>query len=140
MEKKEFHTKEEFLLDLLAYYTVDPNKRRNYKAGRCRYYPLDDNPDTEGCAIGRHLSPENAKILDIGNCLIENILEGSEKQYLPQWMLDLNTNGFLNDCQDLHDTSSNWLDIGLSEKGKMKVQDIIKVNSLNPLSFSIYLQ
>jgi len=52
-----------FLVDTIQYYIVDPKTRRskNPKTGKCQYSGTDES---EGCAIGRHLSKNTCLFLD----------------------------------------------------------------------------
>ena len=54
-------TREEFLLDMLEYYTVNSTRRCIDTAGCCSYSAISKY--TEGCAIGRLLDKEDAQVL-----------------------------------------------------------------------------
>lgn len=122
-------TKKQFLLDTLEYYSSDPNRRNTINKTLCAYHP--QHPNTDGCAIGRHINdPEAKKLLDSDSfdLTIYAILEIPEnsklKVLLPKWMLKFET-GFLLQTQNLHDIENCWTSSGLSEYGLNKVNSII---------------
>lgn len=117
-------TMKEFLEEGVAYYSKDPVSRRNTTKYGCQYYPLKET--SEGCFIGRHMAPENAK--KAGDISIE-ILLINNPLLLPQWMCTFDR-GFLESCQLLHDVDIFWTDIGLSEDGIAYVDKIKKEYSL----------
>lgn len=90
-------------------------------AGGCRYTPAHLN--TKGCAIGRFLSPESAKVADeCQDKTIRSIIK-MRPELIPGWMRDLGVD-FLGGIQSLHDTEIYWLTTGLSHTGHIKVQSI----------------
>lgn len=98
-------TRQEFLQDLLDYYTVDPIKRRCMnEAGKCFYTPI--STFTDGCAIGRHLDKELQHEFD-NDGVPKSVSEFSVFHKLPQWMKDLGQD-FLLECQILHDRNQVW--------------------------------
>jgi hypothetical protein len=125
---------EEFFEDTLMYYMEDP-ERRNYSGiVGCKYSPeTTKNENSEGCAIGRYLDPEHAKIIDQknpDNIGIKNLIE-VYPQYIPEWMKSFDVH-FLKQVQDLHDESFNWsVNKGLTFTGICKVQEITKNFNLN---------
>lgn len=132
-------TRDEFLLDMLEYYVPDPVNRRCVNENEeCRYSPVTFGIQdrSEGCAIGRKLSPELAKEIDDaeGSIGIEDVLGRYE---LPEYMNDDNST-FLRKCQVLHDLNEHW-DTGLSEKGIDKVICIIDEFKLNKELFTKFL-
>lgn len=128
-------TKEEFLKDLIDYYSVNPLERRNGSEPYCTYAPKTTL--TEGCAIGRHLQGtfEEKKTWDKIDASYTDIVkellnEDTEiKDLRPEWMKAMDIN-FLQNCQGLHDSGSCWTDEGLSEYGKVRVNDIISFYDL----------
>lgn len=132
--KKEFNTKEEFLVDMLDYYTVDPINRRAFdrELEYCVYYPIEQS---EGCAIGRCLPKElTMKMQGTIDYIIDN-----ELCNLPEWMTNLGAD-FLQKVQELHDRKHNWKETGLSKKGIKNLRTIIKKFGLNPELFTKYLE
>lgn len=99
-------TKEEFLLDTIKYYSEDTS-RRNVSEKYCKYYPT--HPGTKGCAIGRFLDEETAKLFDTyANPGIDNFYRFPQhKSRLPEWMQAMPMT-FVSDVQSLHDDSYNW--------------------------------
>lgn len=134
-------TKNEFFLDMLQYYAVDPLTRRCIDNGYCTYSPVTSNKvgQSEGCAIGRKLTPDNALTLDkIQKGFGVNSVMAREPELLPEWMKDLGSR-FLGDVQNFHDISTNWQAIGLSEKGKIKVRSMVSLYDLDAELFKEYL-
>ena len=133
-------TQEQLLKDTINYYSANPAKRRcvNKKLGACYYSPKRAyKPLSEGCAIGRHLTPE-AKIAfddlassDSDMTTISAIMEvGANKAMMPSWMQKMN-HEFLRRVQGLHDRSEYWDVQGLTGRGKEIVNDIITEYQLN---------
>ena len=89
----------------------------------CVYGVLENSP---GCAIGKHMTAENAKKLDDAGCDISVswIYSEGHKDTLPLWMQDLGEE-FLHNVQDIHDNDFYWNDKGLSEQGIEKTNQII---------------
>ena len=137
-------TKEEFLLDMLDYYTVDPEGRRcsNSETG-CYYSPETiGKTASEGCAIGRKLDREFANRLDEeyheGVSISNQLLK--DHPNFPEYMYKFDMN-FLCMCQELHDMKYNW-DFnftGLSTVGKNLVKVIIQKFDLDKSKFEKYL-
>ena len=90
-----------FLVDTIQYYIVDPKTRRskNPKTGKCQYSGTDES---EGCAIGRHLSKDLCKILDNQSLSFEY-----EFEYFPNSLQCLGLR-FLLDVQLFHDRDHVW--------------------------------
>lgn len=138
--------KEEFLLDMLEYYTTDTERRcvMSYenKSFFCKYSPksLGISNKSEGCAIGRKLSPELALELDnkYGGDEIKEIYEKFSGE-LPEWINE-KTLDFLSSCQVFHDSDSYWTESGLSETGVIKLGEILHVENLSTKPFLKYLQ
>ncbi len=132
--------KEDFLLDTLDYYCINPSLRRNVQVSlrtdmpSCYYYPLHD--ETEGCAIGRKLVKKLAKELDkFGNSGVSN---PHVYNCLPKKLQRLG-NGFLADLQQLHDSDTNWDKDFLSYTGRSNVLKIINLYNLSKDKFTQYL-
>ena len=131
---KNITSKEEFVLEGLDYFTVDPVNRRctniNTKnLDLCQYQPTKTS---EGCFIGRYLTKEQAERGDNGD------LELSE---LCQLVPSLNKLGDLLPlrCQVLHDRSINWDNNGLSSEGKEFLSTIIDQFNMDKSLFTKYL-
>lgn len=108
--------RKKFLEDIGGFYNF-ANRAMN-ESGRCVYYPTKNSP---GCAVGRWLPLE----------VVENsTLDGLPVVYsavwneLPKWMKEMGE-GFLLECQRLHDNKSYWNDKGLSIEGREQYSDII---------------
>jgi hypothetical protein len=97
MVKKKFKTREEFLQDNLNYFWGKPE--RQCKDGKgCFYSP---KRESEGCAIGRHLSLKLANKLDAAEDT--EVANDDIFNYLPKWMQALGQD-FLVGIQELHDS------------------------------------
>lgn len=129
-------TKEQLLQSTIDYYGVDPENRRCFKDGNCKYSPKTAGKQglSEGCAIGRHLSPKVQKAFDnfSGNSysIIDIMAKEEMKKLLPEWMQEMPV-GFLSSVQVLHDKSSSWGAKGLSNVGKQRVNRIIEEYKLS---------
>lgn len=136
-------TKEEFLLDMLDYYTVDPEGRRCRNDSNCWYSPETiDKKTSEGCAIGRCLDKDNAISIDRDFELgvgIKDLIDDKDVR-IPDYMYDLGYN-FLDRCQSLHDKNDNWdfTNISLSSKGQIELADMINKFDLDKSKFEKYL-
>lgn len=129
------------MLNALEYYTVDPFGRRCADSGDCKYspYSLDKQESSEGCLIGRLLSPELAKLIDeeYDSVNIDTLI-WDEKYSLPNFMNADNAR-FLRACQNLHDIRHNWSQIGLSGEGQGRLLDIIEEYNLDKSQFEKFL-
>ncbi len=123
-----FTTKEEFLLDLLTYYTTD-TKRRCLIGTQCKYSPIGHATGSEGCAIGRHLDADLQVRLDDNECGL-GVNEPTIFNQLPEWMQALGQK-FLGKCQSIHDDSESWAENMLSSYGRYRVGDLVKDYNLN---------
>ena len=128
-------TKEEklaLLADTIKYYSEDITRRcigisENDIGLKCYYSGSTiNNSNSDGCAIGRLLTPELRQELDdIFSKLSLPSGVNEVWDYLP---VDLQSYGkeFLQDLQRLHDGSNNWVSEpnGLSESGKINAEQI----------------
>ena len=136
-------TMQEMLQSNIDYYSADPVQRRC--TGKinciniCFYSPKRAGKEgkSEGCGIGRHLSPDTQEIMD-GNdpdrsVAIKDIIRSYNKKSLPEWMQNMST-FFLSVIQDLHDDDKNWMSNGLSDLGKSQVDNIVMTFGLQPIT------
>lgn len=124
------------LSDNLEYYYNDTSKRCVDANSSCSYSGITLNIDTEGCFVGKLLSPELRLELDQEfpnesdwTMLLE---ESTNIEKIPKWMITHSR--LLNKFQTLHDSNTYWnLQKGkeLSEQGKIQLQEIIDVYELN---------
>lgn len=139
MDSKVYESKENFLVDMLEYYSYDPDARRNINENGCQYAPLDSN--TEGCAIGRHLPLELARKFDHWHVSQKfqsaGIMDVPEEE-LPENLKFLGIH-FLEQVQQLHDGNEFWSQKGLSASGKIMLEDIIKFSKLFRNPFEKFL-
>jgi hypothetical protein len=120
-----------FLDDTVAHYNSN-NRCANdqVRCGMgCKYSPetLHLEGKSEGCAIGRHLTPELAKELDngTGNKGVKAVFNK-----LPDNLKELDAS-FLTLIQLLHDNPNYWDENGLSEEGRESYSTIKRVYDLN---------
>lgn len=132
-------TLKEFLLDTIEYYTTDTN-RRCIRGNRCQYSPvtLKLEGTSEGCAIGRHMTPENALKADQYDIASIGFVFKLRGSLLPDWMRSIDVE-VLREIQDLHDTSDYWVDNGLSNQGKSALVRIVEYSKLPIDPFQKYL-
>ena len=78
-----------------------------------------------GCAVGRLLDESTAEALD--QMPESSVVRPDIFKMLPQSVKDLGSL-FLKDLQLLHDISSNWTNVGLSEEGMEFFQNMVKVH------------
>ena len=137
--KIEFETKEDFLLDMLEYYSEDPECRRCKTINRsCSYSSETISKDTsEGCAIGRVIEPSLAREFD-ENMSGTGVSESVIFDELPEWLQNLGQK-FLISIQVLHDLGHNWITEGLSPSGIKKLTNIIAKYQLKKELFNNYL-
>ncbi len=117
------------LNETVAYYSVDKN-RRCAGSGGCYYSPesVDKVGISDGCAIGRLLTPELRQVIDAmvrSRGLGVNSYVDTEYIFmlLPKRLQSLGRE-FLRDLQRLHDASTYWLDNGMSDTGLQFVKKI----------------
>lgn len=130
-------TREEFLLDTLEYYSQDPSRRCFHTETRiCYYSPVNaDNPNSEGCAIGRWLSPDLQLKLDdetYPGVDIDDVFE-----QLPDNLQQLGQS-FLASVQFLHDSNS-WREGGVINYNIERLKKIIQEYELNYEKFKKYM-
>lgn len=110
-------------MEVVSFFSEDPDRYRCRKFGICRYYPQHENQ--MGCAIGIYMTNENAKIADqIPDSSIIIALK-TNPELFPTWFQELDPM-FLHKMQQLHDTNSYWNSQGLTETGKAYYQQILK--------------
>lgn len=96
---KEFTTREEILQDAINYYWGKPERKCvDLGTARCQYEP---SATSEGCAIGRLVDLETAKMLDMLNCSIDVDVQFEK---LPEWLKKMGQD-FLFALQSIHDGS-----------------------------------
>lgn len=92
---KQFQTREELLQDAINYYWGRPERRCVNEYGDCQYIA---SATSEGCAIGRLLTPELAESLNPNSGIFDNNVWCR----LPSW-LEAMGQDFLHYMQRLHD-------------------------------------
>jgi hypothetical protein len=134
---------EEFLLDTLEYYSADVNRRCTDSANLfsgCKYSPFNVGKVgvSEGCAIGRHMTPKNQKLAD--GCKNANIgyIFKTNPKLIPSKLRSLGVE-FLTRVQRLHDSDENWCKDGISRKGAIYVKSMVNEFNLSPDKFRKYL-
>ena len=117
---KQRAARKEFLDDMVAYYRVDPAARRSvssrtaydpdgfgYVSNQCTYAPIKET--SEGCAIGRCLSRNQAELFDKSSSAGSGATVATIFIYLPEKLRALGRD-FLTAVQAFHDVDSNWVD------------------------------
>ena len=128
-------TQTEFLLDMLEYYTQDTNRRCVKSNGRCTYNPInaDKQGISEGCAIGRWMTPEHQNRGDLNFCIAADLPKETISNLLHLDVI------FLTACQSLHDHREYWGDNELSFSGTQKLKNLIVTYNLDEKVFAKYL-
>lgn len=111
------------LEDTVEYYSVDSNRLCKFgKLPSCYYSPITaQNPHSNGCAIGRLVSPKLRIKLDEAKGTVSEIFD-----LLPKKIKHFGVD-FLAELQFLHDFNENWEKTkGLTAKGKRRVETIKK--------------
>lgn len=126
-------TREEFLLDMVKYYSEDTN-RRCTGPDRCYYSPISVGKVgiSEGCAIGRHLTPELQ--LELDSFDISSVTKDYVFERLPNFLQELGKM-FLFSVQSFHDQETNWTSQG---KINQNVMRIVKEYDLDKKMFREY--
>lgn len=112
------------LEETIQYYSEDVDGRAaRADNGRCRYAGKSvDRPNSDGCAVGRLLSPELRLELDekCAGCIVNS------DEVWPRLPKNVRFygKGFLRELQKLHDTPAYWNSHGLSTSGIKKVLEI----------------
>ena len=122
---------QEFLDFTIKHYNSDNRCVLPGSELNCRYSNVNV-PTSKGCAIGQHMTPENAKRADLvagGGANILKIYKDHPK-LLPDWMLKL-SHLFLYRVQNLHDNPRNWDEEGLTAIGNLHLAKLKKTFKLN---------
>lgn len=128
----------EFILkDTIEYFNL---KNRCTDTRFCYYSPetLNIQGESEGCAVGRLLTPESAQLIDktvkpeqsgssIGNLASVKSLN-KDLTFLP-FMMD--NRKFFSNLQSLHDYKPNWNEEGLAKAGIEEIKRFNKKYNLN---------
>lgn len=132
----------EQLADNLAYYVNDTNKRCTIGAN-CYYSGESAKKDSEGCFVGRLLSPEDRLKADKGLtpgatgvsslCKKEDILGITIPNIIKE------NQQLMRNFQFLHDIGENWDDKGLTNEGKTTLKMIIHDFELEEKYFEKFL-
>jgi hypothetical protein len=124
----------------LAYYTVDPDKRRcSSELGRCKYSGTNVGKKTKGCFVGSLMSAKDRIKADQHFSSVGSLIEGAESVGIKLPKIISENRGIMTAFQSLHDESDNWSSNGLSFKGKIILKSIIQKNSLDIKYFEKFL-
>lgn len=111
--------KKEFLQSTIDYYSADINRRCKTRNGICTYSPEAAGKVgiSEGCAIGRMMTPENKLLADFecGKPILSIYNRLEQNKMLPDWMLEFEPE-FLSNIQSLHDQDCYWNFNGISKR------------------------
>lgn len=138
-------TNEEFLLNTLDYYSSDLNRRctsstEPYTSSGCKYSPVNANKEgvSDGCAIGRWIKTEELKQewdrLGVSTYYLLKERKQDLKEEVHNVYVDLMVH-----AQGLHDYSGNWKEGGLTEEGKITLENTITRFKLDEKLFDKYL-
>ena len=110
----------------------DPNSM-----SKCHYTPEGAGKVgiSEGCLIGRAVPKAIAIIMEEYG---SSVYTKTQFLNLPESMRNMGQE-FLETCQCLHDFGDRWEKIGLSERGKEHLEEIISEFELSQSSFQDYL-
>lgn len=111
-------TKTEIINETAAYYSEDVNRRSIAKAGGCAY--LNDEGKT--CAVGRCFTEEGLGIWGNSSKFFDiSMVDYFKEEY------KIHDREFWEELQKLHDYSGHWADLGLSNKGRDKVNYLLEI-------------
>ena len=106
--------------DTVKFYSEDPSRRSRDDEGFCYYTDYNGNH----CAVGRHL-PENILKKVKQESLSADAL--IDKYYTKTGTLKGLGRIFWSGLQSIHDEDGNWTPEGLSDHGKINVEDIKEI-------------
>jgi hypothetical protein len=119
-------TKKEIIEETVAYYSEDTARRAIDTTG-CHYQTISATGEEKYCAVGRCLDPKVANYDATGNVLYyayDFASEDLDSHLKPQYRR--HSLGFWKSLQMFHDVSLYWDDKCLTDKGKEKLQSILK--------------
>lgn len=123
---------QEFLEETVRHY--NSKNRSTIRGTECVYIPQDSS-ESEGCAIGRKLTPEYKELIIKNklntNCNVINLFKRLGK---PEYFKGMPEH-FLIRVQGLHDCEDYWNSKGLSDEGIDRLHDTIKLFHLDPIEF-----
>ena len=132
------------IIEGINYYLTDPSRRCQDDVGGCYYSGISaKNYKSEGCFIGRFLSPEDRLKADEGlrylDTTVACLLEAAEELgvTVPKWMIDAPISLLLG-LQEWHDSSIYWEDNQednhLTETGVLFLKETLDMHSdvINP--------
>jgi hypothetical protein len=128
MNETELRERRRAVLDeTITYYSADPDARRCQKGEGCYYDPAQAGKEatSDGCAIGRLLTPELRRSLPNGGVRDFDIFPK-----LPDDIRELGPD-FLAALQCLHDNKDNWVPGGLTAYGRDTAEGIRSDFNLN---------
>ena len=116
----------DFLIETATHFNIN---NRCYGQSTCYYIP-PEGVCSEGCAIGRKLTQEEkdeVKEHDLNESGFDELIGVLN---MPEYFCGM-PQSFVEDCQDLHDTTSYWNESGLSDLGKKAFYRISENFGLN---------
>ena len=133
IKQKEEESFSEFMARNLSYYVEDPSRRCS--DGACYYSPKKVDHKTEGCFVGRLLTPEFQEDFDAcpSDTNIGDIIYQAENDF--DWDVQLEdipevireNVDTMAAFQTLHDNNHNWhQEKGLTDRGKENLKHIIQ--------------
>lgn len=135
-------TLSEQLADNLAYYVNDTTKRCT-NGEHCYYSGETAKKDSEGCFVGRLLTPEDRlkadKELASGISGVEALCGRALELGITIPKIISENKTLVRQFQSLHDNDENWIETGLSINGKSKLKYLITQYILEEKYFEKYL-
>lgn len=132
----------EQLADNLAYYVNDPSKRCVVMTS-CYYSGKTANIDSEGCFVGRLLTPEDRLKADEGLTFgatgVSSLCNREEELGITIPNIIKENQRLMRNFQFLHDNDTNWDDKGLTNEGKTTLKMIIHDYELEEKYFEKFL-
>lgn len=132
----------EQLADNLAYYVNDPTKRCT-NGTACYYSGEKAKKDTEGCFVGRLLSPEDRIKADnglpFGTSGVESLCERAQELGITVPKIITENKRLMRHFQGFHDSDLNWSETGLNKTGEYELREIISRYGLEEKYFEKFL-
>ena len=133
-------SKSQKLAENLAYYVGQDKRCKKETTGGCYYSGKTVNKDTDGCFVGRLLTPKMRDLADnkgIGD--VYNLIRHAKEFGIKLPKLVSENPGLMRDFQSLHDNKTYWDGLFLSDEGKNWLDSIIKNHKLVRKHFEKFL-
>jgi hypothetical protein len=132
----------EQLADNLAYYVNDTSKRCKNDTS-CYYSGVTAKKDSEGCFVGRLLTPEDRikadKGLTFGASGVNSLCNKAENLGITIPDIIKDNEKIMSNFQKFHDSDEYWTETGLTNEGKTTLKMIINDFELEVKYFEKFL-